>query len=250
MSLSLSNRAFQPSPPCRIAARTRRADLARNRGRGAAPGADGSTDGGRRNVECGGHPEVEGPWRIPLIQCFHCGSPLDAAMSECPACGAGIEVSRLTGVLGSVCRGCDAFNEPGTITCVSCGEPLAARGPAPLVDADLIEPEPGSDAPSPHDLPPIDFEAVLVEMPQAEPGPAPEPIDLLDPLPAPTPREFLPFESIELEPDAATASLSLAGPAGPCQLLLERGDGREGSGFPVGADEVAVGRSEGAMTFP
>jgi len=185
-----------------------------------------------------------------LIQCFHCGSPLDAAMSECPACGAEIEMSRLTGVLGSVCRGCDAFNEPGTITCVSCGEPLAARGPAPLVDADPIEPVPGSDAPSPHDLPPVDFEAVLVEMPEAEPGLAPEPIDLLDPLPAPTPREFLPFESIELEPDPATASLSLAGPAVPCQLLLERGDGREGSGFPVGADEVAVGRSEGAMTFP
>ena len=185
-----------------------------------------------------------------MIQCFHCGSPIDAAMSECPACGAEIEMSRLTGVLGSVCRVCAAFNEPGSPSCISCGEPLSASGPSPMVDADLIEPGPAFDPPSPHELPPIDFEAVLVEAPEAAPMLTPDPIDLLDPLPATTPREFLPFESIELEPDSATASLPLAGPAVPCQLLVERGDGREGTGFPVGADEVAVGRSEGAVTFP
>jgi len=189
-----------------------------------------------------------------LIQCFHCGSPIDAAMSECPACGAEIEMSRLTGVLGSVCRGCDAFNEPGSVSCVSCGQPLAVHGPPPMVDADLIEPGPGFDPPSPHELPPIDFEAVLVEVPVEVPDAAPvltpEPIALLDPLPAPTPRGSLPFESIELEPDPATSSLPLAGRAVPCQLLVERGDGREGAGFPVGADEVAVGRTSGALTFP
>ena len=185
-----------------------------------------------------------------MIQCFHCGSPLDAAMSECPACGAEIEMSRLTGVLGSVCRGCDAFNEPGSISCVSCGQPLSTHLPAPMVDADLIEPEPGFDPPSPHELPPIDFEAVLVEVPEAAPVFTPEPIDLLDPLPALAARESLPFESIELEPDPATSSLPLAGSTVPCQLLVERGDGREGAGFPVGADEVGVGRSEGAVTFP
>jgi pSer/pThr/pTyr-binding forkhead associated (FHA) protein len=162
-------------------------------------------------------------------------------------------MSRLTGVLGRVCRGCDAFNEPGSISCVACGQPLATHGPATMVDADLIDPDPEFDPPSPHELPPIDFEAVLVEVPAEVPGPAPilphEPIDLLDPLPTPKPRGSLPFESIELEPETSTASLPLAGPAVPCQLLVERGDGREGAGFSVGANEVAVGRSEGALTF-
>ena len=185
-----------------------------------------------------------------MLQCFHCGSPLDAAMSECPACGAEIEMARLTGVLGRVCRACDAFNEPGTGVCVSCGEPLSAVGPAPVVDAVRVEPEAGFDPPSTGELPPLDFEAVLIDAPDARPALAPEPIDLVEPLPAPAPHGFLPFESVELEPDPATSSLPLDGSSAPCQVLVERGDGREGAGFPVGADEAAVGRTEGAMAFP
>jgi pSer/pThr/pTyr-binding forkhead associated (FHA) protein len=195
-----------------------------------------------------------------LLQCFHCGSQLDAAMSECPACGAEIEMSRLTGVLGTVCRGCDAFNEPGSTACVSCGEPLAARSPIPMVEADLIEPV--EEAPSPHELPPIDFEAVLVDAPPLELALTPDPIDLLDPVPTPTPRGAtpvapvrpppppLPFESIELEPDpSASTSLPIAGPAAACQVRVERGDGQEGVAFPVGPDEVSVG-SGGKVAFP
>lgn len=206
-----------------------------------------------------------------MLQCFHCGSPLDAAMSECPACGAEIEVSRLTGVLGSVCRVCDAFNEPGSSTCVSCGQPLAAGAQVPMVEADLLDPEPGGDFPSLHELPPIDFEAVLVPETDPEPWlPADaldplHPIDLVDPVATPTPRDALaaapvaaaravpaplPFESPELEPDPATTSLSLAGSAGPCQVRIERGDAPEGTAFPVGADEVAVGSSEATIAFP
>jgi pSer/pThr/pTyr-binding forkhead associated (FHA) protein len=183
-------------------------------------------------------------------------------MSECPACGAEIEMARLTGVLGRVCRGCDAFNEPGSTVCISCGEPLSTH-PAPLVHDDLVEAGPGAGSPSPGELPPIDFEAVLVDEPLAKPVPTPDPIDLLDPITAAAPLEELmaaarpvrtappplPFESVEREPDPATSSLPLGGPAAPCQIRVERGDGREGSVFPVGAGETAVGRSEGALTF-
>jgi pSer/pThr/pTyr-binding forkhead associated (FHA) protein len=171
-------------------------------------------------------------------------------------------MSRLTGVLGSVCRGCDAFNEPGSAACVSCGEALAPRTPVPLVDAELVEMEPAGDAPSPHELPPIDFEAVLVE--EREPIVTPDPIDLLDPVATPTPQDLLdvaeppariaapplPFESVDLEPDPSTSSLPLSGAASPSQVLVERGDGRDGTGFPVGVDEVSVGRGEGALSFP
>lgn len=206
-----------------------------------------------------------------MLQCFHCGSPLDAALSECPACGAEIEVSRLTGVLGSVCRGCDAFNEPGSVACISCGQPLTIHSPIPMVDADLLDPDPGGDAPSPHDLPPIDFEAVLV--PDPEPLLTPDsidpispfdPIDLIDPVAGPTPREILggslagavrsagpplPFESVELEPDPATTSLPLSRAAAPCHVRVERGDAPEGAEFPVGSDEVSVGSTAGAIAF-
>jgi pSer/pThr/pTyr-binding forkhead associated (FHA) protein len=199
-----------------------------------------------------------------LLQCFHCGSPLDATMSECPACGAEIEVSRLTGVLGSVCRGCDAFNEPGSEVCVSCGQPLPVPVAVPMVDAVLMEAEPGTDAPPLHELPPIDFEAVLVAHPGVEPALTPDPIDLLDALPTPT-EVFappaaaaearpapapLPFESIELEPDPATTSMRLPGGGGPCQVRVERGDALEGAAFPVGSDEVSVGSRDAVMAFP
>lgn len=40
-------------------------------------------------------------------------------------------LSRLTGVLGLVCQGCDAYNEPGATACAGCGEPLGASAPGP-----------------------------------------------------------------------------------------------------------------------
>ncbi len=229
-------------------------------------------------------------------------------MPECPACGAEVEMSRLTGILGTVCRGCDAFNEPGTVDCVSCGAPLPSRAQpsAPVLDAGF--PLPGTrvgDAapPSPHDLPPLDFEAVLVDAPSvadrpgvvagdllprppdllsvepdldddppgpfSSPPPAPEdpantvsPIELMDPVtgitplvpvpivpprpPAPPP---LPFEEVELEPEPIDDPTVASAPAGPCALVVERGDDRDGESFPVEGAELPVGRSGGA-SFP
>jgi len=195
-----------------------------------------------------------------LLQCFHCGSPLDPAMSECPACGAEIEMSRLTGILGSVCRNCDAFNEPGTTICVSCGEVLGGRGPAPVLATGLVPDLPGEDPP--RDLPPIDFEAVLVEDPDFEPTATPDPIELLDPVlepalagahvdpsgrAAPPP---LPFESVVLEPAEAGVSVAPGGTGtASFQLVLERGDGREGTRLPVNREEMGFGSAEGSTTF-
>ena len=190
-----------------------------------------------------------------MLQCFHCSSPLDPAMSECPACGAEIEMSRLTGILGSVCRNCDAFNEPGTTTCVSCGEALGHRSPAPVLAAGLPPDLPGEDPP--RELPPIDFEAVLLEDPDFEPTVTPDPIELLDPVPGSAPARPdpsgraapppLPFESVVLEPAPAAAGTAPAASGGvPFHLVLERGDGREGTRLPVTGIETVVGNSDAA----
>ena len=53
------------------------------------------------------------------MKCKSCGAQLDFTQSACPACGTDVELGRLTGILGIVCRSCDAYNEPG------------AQGPAP-----------------------------------------------------------------------------------------------------------------------
>ena len=195
-----------------------------------------------------------------MLQCFHCSSPLDPAMSECPACGAEIEMSRLTGILGSVCRNCDAFNEPGTATCVSCGESLAPRPPAPVLGIPPAPVEPGPELP--RELPPIDFEAVLVEDPDFEPTTTPHPIELLEAVaevepeldgPGPADHEplpLLPFEAVALEPDPVDAPGSAAGCGPPpFHLVLERGDGREGSSLSLTGEDV-IGGPSATLPFP
>jgi pSer/pThr/pTyr-binding forkhead associated (FHA) protein len=53
---------------------------------------------------------------------------LDLTMAECPKCGASVEMGRLTGILGVVCRNCDAYNEPGAKVCIGCKQPLGKAG--------------------------------------------------------------------------------------------------------------------------
>ncbi len=68
------------------------------------------------------------------MQCKSCGAQSELSLNRCPACGAEVEFGRLTGILGIVCRRCDVYNEPGTRSCVGCGEPLgdpAGEGPPP-----------------------------------------------------------------------------------------------------------------------
>ncbi|HSM94091.1 MAG TPA: FHA domain-containing protein [Anaeromyxobacteraceae bacterium] len=66
-----------------------------------------------------------------MLKCKRCGGSLDLTMSSCPACGTQVELGRLTGILGIVCRACDAYNEPGAKVCASCGAAIGGAAPAP-----------------------------------------------------------------------------------------------------------------------
>jgi len=68
------------------------------------------------------------------VKCKSCGANLDVTMSSCPACGGPVELGRLTGILGVVCRACDAYNEPGTKTCIGCGQPLGGAPEPPAAE--------------------------------------------------------------------------------------------------------------------
>jgi pSer/pThr/pTyr-binding forkhead associated (FHA) protein len=67
-------------------------------------------------------------------------------MGACPACGTRVEIGRLTGILGIVCRACDAYNEPRAKTCVGCGKPLggAAEAPPPAATAPTASAQPAA----------------------------------------------------------------------------------------------------------
>lgn len=84
------------------------------------------------------------------MKCTACGAALDPTIDRCPGCGAEVELGRLTGILGRVCRSCDAYNAPGARTCSACGATLAspAEGAAPPAEA---PPAPG--APRVHAFP-------------------------------------------------------------------------------------------------
>jgi hypothetical protein len=89
------------------------------------------------------------------VKCKSCGAQLDFTQSACPACGADVELGRLTGILGIVCRNCDAYNEPGTKVCAGCGQPLgeapeaAPKPPPPAAPAPPVPPPPAARRPLP-----------------------------------------------------------------------------------------------------
>jgi pSer/pThr/pTyr-binding forkhead associated (FHA) protein len=88
------------------------------------------------------------------MQCKKCGAKLDMTMAACAACGAEVELGRLTGILGIVCRGCDAYNEPGAKTCIACGKPLGASDTPPPFEAPAPPQEPEKPVPPPAPAPP------------------------------------------------------------------------------------------------
>ncbi len=81
-----------------------------------------------------------------MLQCKKCGAKLDVTMAACPKCGAPVEMGRLTGILGIVCRNCDAYNEPGAKVCAGCGQP---RGKAPTSVSPAATPAPPAPATTP-----------------------------------------------------------------------------------------------------
>jgi len=197
-----------------------------------------------------------------VLKCKSCGGQLDLTMSACPSCGAEVELGRLTGILGIVCRACDAYNEPGARACASCGAPigeLPGSTPAPgFPEAARGGPSPPPPALTPTAGPaPVPGQPVLrafqrgaaaptrvvqlvpsqlqAEPPPASASPPPPPVPARTPAPAPAPRVA-----------AATGPLL----PGRATLILERGEGADGTSFQLNRDVVGAGRTQGAVIFP
>ena len=205
-----------------------------------------------------------------MIKCTNCGAKLDLTASACPACGQAVEMGRLTGILGVVCRNCDAYNEPGAKACSACGQPFArpamtpspspapppaapgapaikvfTRAPAPAVPAAPVET--------------LDIASPLKGEPRAAPAPAACPSCGAEAGPGqycqrcgqPLARGAKAGAAAAPKAGARTATQPLGAPeAGRAELVLERGEGRDGTTFRLEAGEVGAGRSRGAVIFP
>jgi pSer/pThr/pTyr-binding forkhead associated (FHA) protein len=150
------------------------------------------------------------------VRCSGCGGNLEATASRCPACGAGVDLGRLTGILGAVCRACDAYNDPGARLCVACGASLS-DGAEPAAPRSTAEPR-GS--------------------PAATEAPAPPGAPLVKRFP---------------EGDGASEPRPQRAPPPPrarTSVYLERGAAADGAAFHLDGGEVAAGRAPGAMSFP
>ena len=218
-----------------------------------------------------------------MLECRSCGGRLDLSMSACPACGAQIDLGRLTGILGVVCRGCDAYNDPGAKTCASCGQPLGAIGEPepPAAPATPAEPANAPASPSLASSSPPDAAAgrpfsggggAQTRFVRFVPPAAPSAPDLT-PIPLAThcPRcgdETGPGQFCARcgQPLGARGTQAVGRPAAPRahpvtevlaapgsgrpRLVLERGAGKEGAVFRIGADPLLAGRAPGALAFP
>lgn len=103
------------------------------------------------------------------MKCKSCGAKLDLTMSNCPVCGNEVQMGRLTGLLGIVCRHCDAYNEPEAKACISCGKPLgrASAGAAPPGPEPADRPTPAAQPASP--VAPIPLTAAVTGSPAGAP---------------------------------------------------------------------------------
>lgn len=204
-----------------------------------------------------------------MLKCKSCGADLDLTMNACPACGAEVELGRLTGILGIVCRACDSYNEPGARACSSCGAAIGdATTPAPpsgfppvaVPTSSALPPpsfSPRADRVSPAVPPAVPGQPVLrafqrgaaaaarvvplIPSQQAPGGPLP-------PTASATPPPPPPQAPARLAPRSALS----AGPLVPgrATLVLERGEGLDGARFKLGKQQVTAGRTHGAVIFP
>jgi len=224
------------------------------------------------------------------VKCKSCGAALDLTMGSCPACGAQVELGRLTGILGIVCRACDAYNEPRARTCIACGKPIGAAaepaapaapaGPAAAPPAARQEPPA---APPPPGGPVVrSFQkpaagsatrfvpSVLRPSAEAKPPAAEAPPPAPIPLVATCPRcgadagagRFCAQCGQALGARGTQVTMKPAAPGqtstqvfgalapGRAKLVLEGGDAFEGATFRLNAESVEAGRSKGAILFP
>jgi pSer/pThr/pTyr-binding forkhead associated (FHA) protein len=193
-----------------------------------------------------------------LLKCKSCGGQLDPTMSACPACGTMVELGRLTGILGIVCRACDAYNEPGARTCGSCGAAIGEPPePTPPPDGTTEPPRP---APSrtPAALTPRSSSASVPGQPvlRAFQRGATTPTRVIPLVPSPAPPDAaLPPRPAEPPAPAAAPpprTVPATGPLFPgrATLVLERGEGLDGASFQLNRDVVGAGRTQGAVIFP
>jgi pSer/pThr/pTyr-binding forkhead associated (FHA) protein len=191
-------------------------------------------------------------------------------MSACPACGAEVELGRLTGILGIVCRACDAYNEPGARTCAACGKALGEATPtataAPPATPGGAPPAPGSPVVHAFAKPASGAATRVVpamlrpSAPKPPPSePAVTPVPLLGACPgcgaAAGSGRFCARCGHALGPRGTQVVMkSIPQPprgASPrARLVLEAGAGFEGATFRLDGDAVEAGRSKGAVAFP
>ena len=217
------------------------------------------------------------------MKCKGCGANLDLTMSECPSCGASVELGRLTGILGVVCRACDAYNEPGARTCAACGKALGAAPAEPAPPA----PSPPAPAAAPPPVPPPPGSPVVRSFQKPAAGSATRFVpSVLRPSaqkPSPEQPAITPIPLVSVCPrcgaDAGTGrfcahcgqalgargtqvmvkpvaqgrtATQVFGPLAPgrAKLVLDAGGGLEGATFRLNAETVEAGRSKGAVVFP
>ncbi len=211
------------------------------------------------------------------MKCTKCGAQLEFTQSACPRCGAEVELGRLTGILGVVCRQCDVYNEPGTKTCVGCGSPLGdpdhptpmpvARPPAPPA-APARPPAPPAGTGTPAAGQPVvrSFQrggGARVVVPAASP-------EVASPLVTRCPRcgaeasagtfcarcgQALGSRGTQVMapvgamPESVPTTYAKLAP-GRARLVLERGAAKEGTVYRLDAASTAVGRAKGPIGFP
>lgn len=216
------------------------------------------------------------------MKCKACGAQLDFTQSACPSCGAEAELGRLTGILGIVCRRCDAYNEPGTSVCAGCGQPLgeAAEGVAEDAEPPAVVPAPPPAvrplAPAASRVPPTAPAGAAPPAGPAQPvvrsfarGAAPRagaPLPLVTRCPRcgadASVGTFCPhcgqalgsrgtqyMAPVGAMPASVPQTYAKLAP-GRARLVLERGIGKEGDVFRLDAEVTEVGRTRGAIVFP
>ncbi len=205
-----------------------------------------------------------------MLKCKSCGGTLDLTMSVCPACGAEVELGRLTGILGIVCRACDAYNEPGARTCSSCGASIGElpgatptpastpstpsaepNRPGPALTPPALTPQAGAPAPAV----PAPGQPVLRAFQRGAAAPTrvvplipSQPLPGAPPAPGPVAPVAPPATPVAPAPRVALAPGPLL--PGRAALVLERGEGPDGATFQLDRDVVGAGRTQGAVTFP
>lgn len=157
-------------------------------------------------------------------------------------------MERLTGILGVVCRRCDAYNDPCSRTCIACGGSLAADPSTEKAPSAAPGPAPPPQAASRSASPPAG-EMSVSEAARPDPSiipPAGPPSKPPVPLPSSSGRVSSP-------PPLGAGATRLAAaraPAIAARLVVLRGEAPLGTVFHLGHDEVQAGRSQGQVLFP